>query len=76
MVSLDKYLEFVAMVISVIGQLLMVFKNEWAFVLWIGSNFVWIYLCLKDHRYFMTTTFIIYSIIDIVSIYAWTQGWI
>jgi nicotinamide riboside transporter PnuC len=56
---------------SMCGQLLIIYKNRYAFIIWNIGNVIWLYLAIKNNDLAQVFMFIIYIIINVVTFIKW-----
>lgn len=61
-----------ATALSVIGQFGVTYQKTWGLVVWVFSNFVWIYVDTKIHPdYAQLSMYIFYAVMNTYSIFVW-----
>lgn len=66
-------LEIIATILSVIGNIFIIYKSKIGFMIWIIANTFWIIFALnrKDKYYWMAGLFLFYTILSIVGLIKW-----
>lgn len=57
--------------ISLTGNILIIKKNSYGFVMWTVSNIAWVYYDFYKEAYSQSFLFVIYTILALYGIYEW-----
>lgn len=63
--------EIIATILSLVGNVFIVFQNKIGFGVWIISNALWIKFGLKEKHYWMAGLFGFYTLLAIVGLLTW-----
>jgi len=66
-------LGYVATFLSILGNLLIVYKKRIGFSIWLLSNVVWIYVDIGIGLYSQIIMMVLYAILNIVGWYKWRE---
>ena len=64
-------IEIIATILSIIGNVFIIFQSKIGFVVWIIANIFWVKFALKNKHFWMMGLFIIYTILAITGLFAW-----
>ena len=66
-------LEITATILSIIGNIFIVYQSKIGFAIWIVANILWIIFALnrKDKYYWMAGLFLFYNILSIIGLIRW-----
>jgi nicotinamide riboside transporter PnuC len=67
-------LQWFFVIVSIIGTVLNVYKNNYCFVLWAITNFFWVGINFYKHEYAQSFLFLIYFILAILGLWQWRKG--
>jgi len=65
--------EWIAVPLSILGNILVARKRIEGFVIWIISNIFWVYVGVKSKLWGMAALFIAYSLINLYAILFWKR---
>lgn len=66
-------LDWMAVILSIIGYFCITRKDCLGFVIWIPANFLWTYIGICNRTYGMVVLFVFYNILNIYGIYLWRR---
>lgn len=66
-------LEIIAMILSLVGNVFIIYKSKIGFAIWVIANTLWVIFALnrKDKHYWMALLFILYIILAIIGWFRW-----
>jgi len=67
------FLGYLATFLSLLGNLFVVYKKRYGFVLWNVSNIIWIGLAIESKVHSQIIMFGVYSIINIIAFIKWRK---
>lgn len=67
------WIEWIAVFLSIAGNLLVINKRVEGFVSWSIANIMWIYIGVTTQLWGMTTLFTVYLGISIYGMFAWSR---
>lgn len=67
-------LDFIAVSICIISNIMVIKKRPFAFLTWTGGNCILIYLAIMDQNWARMGLFIVYSLINLYGWRDWTKG--
>lgn len=65
--------EIIATILSIIGNIFIIYKSKIGFGIWIAANILWIDFALdrKDKHYWLAGLFLFYTILAIAGLIKW-----
>lgn len=65
--------EIIATILSIVGNIFIIYQNKIGFGIWILSNLFWIRFALnrKDKHYWMAGLFLFYTLLSVVGLLKW-----
>lgn len=67
------WLEWIAVALSIVGNLFVIKRRVEGFILWSIANVLWIYIGVITSLWGMTTLFIVYFLISMYGIFSWSK---
>ena len=66
-------MDWVAAILGIVGGLLIAYKMKSGFIIWMMSNFVWIYIGVSLSKWGMVTQFVFFQITSIIGYIKWRK---
>lgn len=67
------WIEIIATILSVIGNIFVVYQSKIGFAIWLAANTLWIIFALnrEDKYYWMAGLFFFYNILAVIGLIRW-----
>lgn len=65
---------YIATFLSILGNILVVYKKKIGFLIWLASNFVWIYVDIGIGLYSQIVMMVLYAILNVLGWYEWSKN--